>query len=45
MRQRRDERLETPLPPHTRLVYFPGQQHPWDASVQKLYPWVKQHWT
>lgn len=45
LERRMAERLEAPLPPNARLVYFPGQQHPWDANVQKLYPWVKQHWT
>lgn len=42
--QREKEKLTAALPPQARLVYFPGQQHPWDARVQKLYPWVKQHW-
>lgn len=44
-RERREkERLSTPLPPNCRLVYFPGQKHPWDQDVQRLYPWVKQYW-
>ena len=42
--KRQQERLEAPLPPNARLVYFPGQQHPWDANVQKMYPWVEYNW-
>ena len=44
-RERREkEKLEVRLPPNCRLVYFPGQKHPWDQDVQRLYPWVKQYW-
>lgn len=42
--RRTEERMQAPLSPAARLVYFPGQQHPWDERVQELYPWVKQHW-
>ena len=42
--QREQERLQTALPANAALVYFPGQVHPWDSEIQKVYPWIEEHY-
>ena len=32
------------LPENARLVIFHGRHNPWDADVQRKYPWIRQHW-
>jgi hypothetical protein len=44
MLERRDERIQTALPANAALVYFPGQFHPWDREIQKVYPWIEEHY-
>lgn len=41
---REGERLETALPKNAAIVYFPGQWHPWDDSVRRVYPWIEEHY-
>ncbi len=41
---RDNERIATALPANAAIVYFPGQWHPWDADVQKVYPWIEEHY-
>lgn len=33
-----------PLPSNARMVMFHGKHDPWQAPVQKLYPWIQEHY-
>lgn len=44
MLDREGERMETKLPQNAAIVYFPGQWHPWDDSVRRIYPWIEEHY-
>lgn len=41
---RRKVHSESPLPPATRIVFFPGPVDPSMPDLQNAHPWIVQHW-
>jgi len=37
-------RPQRDLPSNCRIVFFHGKHNPWDADIQRRYPWVRRYY-
>lgn len=38
------KKFQQPLPSNARIVFFHGNENPWDADVQQRFEWVRKHY-